>query len=422
MRRVVVTGIGVVAPGGNGREPFWDLITSGRTATRRITFFDAADFKSQIAAECDFDPAAAGLCEEEVQRMDRYVQFAVVAAAEAVADSGLDDATSDSERRGVTLGSAVGGTTMLEQGYVAVSDGGREWLVDPDAAPPHAYLALVPSTLASEVAVRFGAHGPAVVVSTGCTSGIDAVGYGFQLIQDGEADVVIAGASESGISPISMACFDPIGATSCRNDEPERASRPFDRTRDGFVMGEGAAVLVLEELAHARARGARAYCELTGYASRGNAFHMTGLRPDGAEMAESIADALRQGGTSPAEVDYVNAHGSGTKQNDIHETAALKLALGDHAYRVPVSSIKSMIGHSLGGIGALEIAACALAIDRGVVPPTANYRNADPECDLDYVPNVARRRCVQVALCTGSGFGGFQSAIVAARPPLAEAA
>jgi len=422
MRRVVVTGIGVVAPGGTGREPFWDLITSGRTATRRITFFDASCFKSQIAAECDFDPAAAGLCEEEVQRMDRYVQFAVAAALEAVADSGLDDGASDPERRGVTLGSAVGGTTMLEQGYVAVSDGGREWLVDPEAAPEHAYLALVPSTLASEVAVRFGAHGPAVVVSTGCTSGIDAVGYGYQLIQDGEADVVIAGAAESGISPISMACFDPIGATSCRNDEPERASRPFDSTRDGFVMGEGAAVLVLEDLAHARARAARAYCELTGYASRGNAFHMTGLRPDGAEMAEAITDALRQGGTSPAEVDYVNAHGSGTKQNDIHETAALKLALGDHAYHVPVSSIKSMIGHSLGGIGALEIAACALAIDRGVVPPTANYQDADPECDLDYVPNIARHQRVQIALCTGSGFGGFQSAVVAARPPLAEAA
>lgn len=422
MRRVVVTGIGVVAPGGPTREQFWDLITAGRTATRRITFFDASGFKSQIAAECDFDAHAAGLGDEEVARMDRYVQFAVAAAIEAMADSGLAGPAADPERIGVTLGSAVGGTTMLENGYVAVSDGGREWLVDPDATPPHAYLALVPSTLASEVACRFGAQGPAVVVSTGCTSGIDAVGYGHQLIQDGDADVVIAGASESGISPISMACFDPIGATSCRNDEAERASRPFDRTRDGFVMGEGAAVLILEELGHAQRRAARAYCEITGYSSRANAFHMTGLRPDGAEMAEAIVDALAQGGIEPERVGYVNAHGSGTKQNDIHETAALKRALGDHAHRVPISSIKSMVGHSLGGIGAIEMAACALVIDRGVVPPTANLEEPDPDCDLDYVPKVARRAAVDVTLCTGSGFGGFQSAMVAARAPLAEAA
>jgi minimal PKS ketosynthase (KS/KS alpha) len=421
VRRVVVTGIGVVAPGGASREAFWELITSGRTATRRITFFDPSGFKSQIAAECDFDPASAGLEPDEVERMDRYVQFAVAAGAEAMADSGLDGAA-DPDRIGVTLGSAVGGTTALEAGYVAVSDHGREWLVDPDAAPPWAYLALVPSTLAAEVAVRFGAHGPAVVVSTGCTSGIDAVGYGHQLIQDGEADVVIAGAAESGISPISMACFDPIGATSTQNDDPARASRPFDRRRDGFVMGEGAAVLILEELEHARRRAARAYCEITGYATRGNAFHMTGLRPDGAEMAEAISDALRQGGTDPARVDYVNAHGSGTKQNDVHETAAIKRALGDRAREVPVSSIKSMVGHSLGGIGAIELAACALAIDRGVVPPTANLEEPDPDCDLDYVPSVARRVPVGVTLCTGSGFGGFQSAMVAARVALGEAA
>jgi minimal PKS ketosynthase (KS/KS alpha) len=419
VRRVVVTGIGVVAPGGPTREAFWELITAGRTATRRITFFDPSGFKSQIAAECDFDPGAAGLGADEVARMDRYVQFAVAAAVEAVADSGLG-AAHDLERMGVTLGSAVGGTTMLEDGYVAVSDGGREWLVDPELVPPAAYQALVPSTLASEVALRFGAHGPAVVVSTGCTSGIDAIGYGHQLLQDGEADVVLAGASESGISPISMACFDPIGATSCHNDEPGRASRPFDATRDGFVMGEGSAVLVLEELGHARARNARIYCEVTGYSSRGNAFHMTGLRPDGAEMAEAIGDALRQGGMEPSRVDYVNAHGSGTKQNDLHETAALKRALGEHAHRVPVSSIKSMVGHSLGGIGALEMAACALAIDRGVVPPTANLDDPDPQLDLDYVPKVARRQRVDVALSTGSGFGGFQSAMVVAR--LAEAA
>jgi len=304
----------------------------------------------------------------------------------------------------------------LESGYLAVSGRGREWLVDPDAAPPFLYEALVPSSLASEIAVRFGARGPAVVISTGCTSGIDAIGYGHQLIQDGEADVVISGASESPISPISMACFDPIKATSARNSDPEHASRPFDRDRDGFVMGEGAAILVLEEMEHARARGAHVYCEVIGYASRGNAYHMTGLRPDGVEMAEAIMEAMEQAGLRPTDIHYINAHGSGTVQNDRHETAAYKRALGEQAHRIPISSIKSMVGHSLGSIGAIEMAVCALAIEHGVIPPTANWENRDPECDLDYTPREARKLRVDVALSTGSGFGGFQSAMIFARP------
>jgi minimal PKS ketosynthase (KS/KS alpha) len=416
MRRSAVTGVGVVAPNSVGREAFWEQITAGRTATRKITFFDPAGFRSQIAAECDFDPKAAGLSDEEIERMDRYVQFAVVSAVEAMADSGLDLEQVDHDRLGVTLGSAVGGTTLLEIDYVAVSNNGQEWLVDPDKASTYLYEALIPSSLASDVARKFGARGPAVVVSTGCTSGIDGIGYGHQLIQDDEADIVITGASETGISPISMACFDPIKATSHRNDDPEHASRPFDRDRDGFVMGEGAAVLILEELEHARARGAHIYCEVAGFASRGNAYHMTGLKPDGLEMADAIADALEQSGLKPDDIDYINAHGSGTKQNDRHETAAYKRTLGDQAYNIPVSSIKSMVGHSLGGIGAVEMAACALAIDRGVVPPTANLDNPDPECDLDYTPKVARERQVDAALSTGSGFGGFQSAMIFARP------
>jgi minimal PKS ketosynthase (KS/KS alpha) len=254
------------------------------------------------------------------------------------------------------------------------------------------------------------------VVSTGCTSGIDAVGYGHQLIADGEADIVIAGASDAPLSPISIACFDAIRATSARNDDAEHASRPFDATRDGFVMGEGAAVVVLEDLDRARARGAHVYCEVAGYASRSNAFHMTGLRPDGLEMAEAVRVALDEARLDPTAVDYVNAHGSGTKQNDRHETAAFKKSLGAHAYDVPISSIKSMVGHSLGAIGSIEVAACALAIEHGVVPPTANWRSHDPECDLDYVPVTARDVGVDVALSVGSGFGGFQSAIVLARP------
>lgn len=431
-RRTAITGVGVVAPGGTSRKEFWALITEGRTATRRLSLFDPTPFRSQVAAECDFDPVAAGLTPREIARNDRFVQFALVAAAEAVADAGLElggaggaagagGALGAAEAPGgpvvgVSLGSAVGATTRLENEYVAVSDGGRHWEVDPRYASQFLYHALVPSCLATEVATRFGAHGPAFVVSTGCTSGIDAIGYAHQLIVDGEADIMIAGASDAPLSPISIACFDAIRATSARNDDPEHASRPFDATRDGFVMGEGSAVLVLEEYDRALARGAHIYAEIGGYASRSNAFHMTGLRPDGLEMAEAIRLALDEARVAAGAVDYVNAHGSGTKQNDRHETAAFKRSLGAHAYQVPVSSLKSMVGHSLGAIGSIEVAACALTIEHDVVPPTANYAEPDPECDLDYVPNTARDHKVDVALSVGSGFGGFQSAIVLTAP------
>jgi len=416
LRRTVVTGVGVVAPGGVTRDEFWDRITSGKPATRKITHFDPAGFRSQIAAEADFDPLAAGLEQHEIERMDRYIQFAAAAGAQAMVDSGLDLEATDHERMAVALGSAVGGTIALEQGYVAVSNRGKEWLVDPAYAPPFSYAGLVPSSLASEIALKFGAHGPATVISTGCTSGIDGIGYGHQLIQDGEADIVIAGAAESPISPISMACFDPIKATSRRNDDAEHASRPFDVDRDGFVMGEGGAVLILEEYESAKQRGAHVYCEVTGFASRGNAYHMTGLRPEAYAMSEAIRDAMLQGGTQPEDIDYINAHGSGTKQNDRHETQAYKNTLGEQAYNIPISSIKSMIGHSLGAIGAIEMAACALAIDRGMVPPTANWEHPDPECDLDYTPQVARETTVWTALSTASGFGGFQSAMIMSLP------
>jgi minimal PKS ketosynthase (KS/KS alpha) len=406
----------VVAPGGVTREAFWEQITSGRTATRRITAFDPTGFRSQIAAEADFDPLGAGLQEHERRRQDRYIQFATAATIEATDDSGLDLGAVDRDRMAVSLGSAVGGTVILEDGFVAVSNRGQDWLVDPEYALPFLYHGLIPSSLASEIALKTGAHGPAIVISTGCTSGIDAIGYGHQMIQDGEADTVISGASESPVSPISMACFDPIKATSQRNDDAAHASRPFDRDRDGFVMGEGCAILILEELDAARSRGAHIYCEVVGYATRGNAYHMTGLRPEAFAMTEAILDAMRQAQIKPADIDYINAHGSGTKQNDRHETNAYKKTLGDQAYKIPISSIKSMIGHSLGAIGAIEMAACALAIDRGIVPPTANWENRDPECDLDYTPNVAVRKPVRTALSTASGFGGFQSAMILSLP------
>ncbi|RZT82413.1 act minimal PKS ketosynthase (KS/KS alpha) [Micromonospora violae] len=412
-RRVVITGIGVIAPGGLGTKAFWELLTAGRTATRTLSFFDATPFRSRVAAEADFDPAAEGLSPQEIRRMDRAAQMAVVCTREALADSGFEVA--DPTRVGVSVGTAVGATMSLEEEYVVVSDGGRKWLTDHRYATPHLYDYLVPSSFAREVAWSVDAEGPATVVSTGCTSGLDSVGHARELIREGSADVMIAGATDAPISPITVACFDAIKATTARNDDPTHASRPFDNSRDGFVLGEGSAMFVLEELEHARRRGAQIYAELVGFASRSNAFHMTGLRPDGREMAEAIRVALADARLPGDAVDYINAHGSGTKQNDRHETAAFKRSLGDHAYRTPVSSIKSMIGHSLGAIGSIEIAASALAIKHGVVPPTANLHERDPECDLDYVPLTAREQQTDVVLSVGSGFGGFQSAMLLAR-------
>lgn len=416
MRRAVVTGIGVVAPGGAGWHRFWETITTGRSVTRRITFFDASGFRCQIAAECDFEPHAAGLNDQEIRRADRYVQFGLAAALEAMKDSGLDLDREDRQRVGVAMGTALGGVSYLEEDYVAASNRGQEWLVDPEYTSPFLYQALLPSSLASEVALRFGAHGPSATVCSGYNAGLDAIGYGRQLIQDGEADIVIAGAAEAAISPLTMAGFDPIKATSQRNDDPRRASRPFDRDRDGFVVGEGAAVLILEEMEGALARGAHLYCEVAGFAGRANAYHMTGLTPDGVELAEAIVDAMNQAGVGPENVDYINAHGTGAKQSDRHETAAYKRALGDRAYAIPISSIKSTIGHALGASGALDAAACALAIEHGVIPPTANWENREPECDLDYTPKAAKRTRVDVVLSVGSSAGGFQAAMVVLRP------
>ncbi|MEV0374136.1 beta-ketoacyl-[acyl-carrier-protein] synthase family protein [Streptomyces sp. NPDC050636] len=415
-RRVVITGIGVMAPGGSGTTAFWDLITSGRTATGRISFFDPAPYRSQVAAQCAFDPLAAGLTPREIRRMDRATQFAVVTGREALRDSGLDTDALVPERTGVAIGSAVGATMGLEEEYVVLSDSGRKWLVDDAYGVPHLYGHFVPSSIAAEVARAVGSEGPAAVISAGCTSGIDSVGYARELIAEGTVEVMIAGATDAPISPIAVACFDAIKATTPRNDDAEHASRPFDKSRNGFVLGEGAAVFVLEEYEHARRRGAHIYAEIGGFAARCNAFHMTGLRPDGREMAAAITAAMDEARMNPDDVAYINAHGSGTKQNDRHETAAFKRSLGDHAYDVPVSSIKSMVGHSLGAIGSIEIAACALAIEHGVVPPTANLHTPDPECDLDYVPLVAREQRVDTALTVGSGFGGFQSAMVLSRP------
>ncbi|WP_329015534.1 beta-ketoacyl-[acyl-carrier-protein] synthase family protein [Streptomyces sp. NBC_00690] len=411
-RRVAITGIGVRAPGGGNAKEFWELISSGTAAIRTISLFAPSGFRSRIAGECDFDPVAEGFSAQEIRRMDRSAQLAVAATREAVTDANLDMDTIDPHRTGASIGSAIGGTMSLDREYNVLSDGGRKWLLDHEYAMPHLFKYLVPTSIAADVAWQVGAEGPVALVSTGCTAGIESVSHAAQLIREGSADVMLAGGSDAPLSPVCVASFDAIKATTPRNDDPATASRPFDRTRNGFVLAEGSAMLVLEEWNHARARGARIYAEIGGWGVRSNAFHMTGLRSEGTEMAAAIEAALHMAERAPEEVDYVNAHGSSTQQNDRHETDAFKRSLGDHAFRTPVSSIKSMIGHSLGAIGSIEIAACALAIESGLIPPTANLHEPDPELGLDYVPLEARSADLRTVLKVGSGFGGFQSAMV----------
>ena len=368
-RKAVITGVGVVSPARSAPAPTGRCSPPGGPRQGASPSTIPARSAHRSPPRWTSTRERTGLTAREVRRMDRAAQFAVVCAREAVADSGLELGPVDPGRIGVSIGSAVGCTVGLETEYVVLSNTGNEWLVDADYAVPQLYGYMVPSTLAVEVAWQVAAEGPAALISTGCTSGLDAVGHGAALIVEGSADIVLAGATEAPISPISSAAFDAIKATSPNNDDPAHASRPFDRDRDGFVLGEGAAVLVLEEAGAARRRGAHVYSEIDGYASRSNAYHMTGLKDDGREMAEAIRVAMDLGRIDPSAIDYINAHGSGTKQNDRHETAAFKRSLGQRAYQVPVSSLKSMIGHSLGAIGALELAGCALALDNQVVPP-----------------------------------------------------
>lgn len=410
-RAPVVTGIGMVGPGGTDRESFWLNLRKGVSSTRRTTLCDPTPFRSQSAGEVRFSPSSKGFTDHEAQTLDRAAQLLVVAADEAVTESGAIDGGTASERVGVYIGSAVGATTSMEKIYRRASHDGALDEVD-ELLDMSLYDYFVPSSFVAEIAKRYQARGSGELISNGCTSGIDAVGRAAEAILSGEVEVAIVGATEAPVAPITFACFDAIMATSDINESPESASRPYDESRAGFVLAEGAAVLVMESRLHAEQRHAHIYGAVSGYGARSNAYHMTGLRADGVELAHAISSALASARADPSKLDYVNAHGSGTKQNDLHETAALKLALGAHAYGVPVSSIKSMIGHSMGAIGAIEVAVCFLAIRDNFIPPTANLSTTDPELDLDYVPNVGRERDVKKVLSIASGFGGFQSAIV----------
>ncbi len=414
-KRVVVTGLGVIAPLGIGKENFWDGMISGKSAVREITDFDTTGLKTKIAAEVkDFDPLDFGLTKEEANRMDRYVQFALCGAKMAISDAKLEFNNLDRNRIGVCLANAICGTKYMEEEFLRVTNWGKE-TIDPSKVRPDLYDASMFNTPSTEISACFGLKGVSNTLSTGCTAGTDAFGFAYECIQDGDVDIMLAGASEAPITPITFASFDVINALSTRNDNPECASRPFDRERDGFIVSEACGILIVEELQHALARGAHIYCEIAGFGTSCNAFHMTDLPPDGNALLYSIRSAMEEGRLSPGDIDYICAHGSSTPQNDVFETNAYKSFFGKKAYGIPMSSIKSMMGHPLAAANSVELVACAQIFEKNVLPPTINYEVPDPACDLDYVPNVSRKAKVDTILKTSSGFSGIHSSTVIQR-------
>ena len=407
--RVVITGLGAITPLGNDVPTMWEAVVKGRSGVARITQFDPSPLSTQFAAEVkDFDPVAL-FGAKGARRMDRVTQFAVAATKEAIEDAGLRVTADEAERTGVIIGTGIGGISTLVRGLKMMERKG------PRRLNPFLIPMILPDTPAAQVAIVFGFKGPNLAVVTACATGTNAIGEGAEMIRRGMADVMVCGGSEAGILPLSIAGFNAMGALSTRNEEPERASRPFDATRDGFVMGEGAGILILESLSHARSRGARIYAEVVGYGTTVDAFHMAAPAEGGEGAARAMKMALQRAGLTPEDIDYINAHGTSTVLNDKSETAAIKSVFGEQAYRVPISSTKSMIGHLLGAAGAVEAIVCVKALETGIIPPTINYEHPDPECDLDYVPNVARRASLRTAMSNSFGLGGHNAAIILAR-------
>ncbi len=414
-RRVVVTGVGVISPNGIGKENCWKAMTGGVSAIRLVDMFDVSMFRTRIAAYSkEFNPFELGLDEDEVKRMDRYVQFAVVAANAAIKDAALDFSKVDTRRVGVSLANAICGTKYMEEEFALVTDNGKN-PIDPRLVRPYLYDASMFNTPSSELSTRHHLRGICNTISTGCTAGTDSLGFCLETIQDGDMDVMIAGASEAPLTPITFGAFDVVSVLSARNDEPEKSSRPFDNKRDGFVLSEGCGILILEELEHALKRGVPIYCEVIGYGTCNNAFHMTDLPADGLAMANCIKLALSDAEIQPKDIDYINAHGSSTRMNDVFETNAYKIALGDCAYKLPISSLKSMIGHPLSAANAIEMVMAAMIFKRDLIPPTINQEVRDPQCDLNYVPNKAISKKVDMILKTSSGFSGIHSSLVMKR-------
>ncbi|MCE2836097.1 MAG: beta-ketoacyl-ACP synthase II [Cyanobacteriota bacterium] len=411
LRRVVVTGLGAVTPIGNDVAQYWEGLRSGRNGVAAITLFDASRHACRFAAEVKNFQPAGWLEPKEAKRWDRFCQFGVVAAKQAVQDAGLSIDDSNRNRVGVSIGSGVGGLLMMETQAQVLNDRG------PDRVTPFCVPMMIPNMATGLTAIALGARGPSSAVATACAAGSNAIGDAFRQIQLGLADVMVCGGAESAITPLGVAAFASAKALSFRNDDPATASRPFDLERNGFVIGEGAGMLVLESLDHALARGATPLAEIVGYGTTCDAHHITSPSPGGVGGAEAMRLTLVDARLQPEDVDYVNAHGTSTQANDSNETAAIKSALGDRARQIPVSSTKSMTGHLLGGSGGIEAVASVLAIGHNLVPPTINYHTPDPACDLDVVPNVARDHPVNVVLSNSFGFGGHNVCLAFRRFP-----
>jgi len=409
-RRVVITGLGVLTPLGNDVETFWSNLKHGVSGIHTIDAFDTKAYDCKIGGQVrDFNPKLFFKNPKDVRRTDRFSQLAMAAAKMALEDSGIDVANlKQRDRFGVLVSSGIGGLkTLQDQLTVLLTKG-------PSRTSPFTIPMLLTNMASGLISMEFGLHGPNMCIVTACATANNAIGESWRIIKFGDADIFLAGGSEASIVEIGLAGFSAMRALSMRNDEPERASRPFDRDRDGFVVSEGAGIVVVEELEHAKARGAKIYCELTGYGLSADAYHMTAPPPDGEGAARAMQSALEHARLSPDQVDYINAHATSTDIGDICETRAIKRVFGDYAYKVAISSTKSMTGHLLGGAGGIEMAACALAIRDSVIPPTINLENPGEECDLDYTPNVARERKVRVALNNSFGFGGHNATLVAA--------
>ncbi len=404
--RVVVTGLGVITPLGNNVPAFWSALKSGKSGAGPITSFDTSGFDSRIAAEIKgFDPILYGISVKDARRLEKFVQYAVASSKQAIADAGLNLEKEDRRRIGVLVGSGIGGLyTIEEQNKIYLTKG-------PSRLSPFLIPMLIVNEAAGQVAINFGLKGPNSCVATACASGAHAIGDASRIIERGDADVMICGGTESCIVATGVGGFCALKALSTRNDEPEKASRPFDAKRDGFVIGEGCGLVVLESMEHAKKRKAHVYAELCGYGMSCDAYHITAPDPDGEGAAQAMREALKDGQLNPEDVDYINAHGTSTKLNDKVESMAIKRALGAYAKKTMVSSTKSMTGHMLGAAGGVEFVVCVLAIKDGVVPPTINYEYPDPDCDLDYVPNTARETEVDVCLSNSLGFGGHNATL-----------
>ena len=404
-RRVVVTGLGIISPIGCVKDEFWSALIAGKSGIGTLTYFDASQYESRIAGEVkDFRPHPF-IPPKDLRRMEKFVQFGVTASKNAIDDAGIDIAKEDPYRIGVLVGSGIGSLRIIEEQHKVIIEKG------PSRVTPFLIPMLIVNMAAGHISIMLSVKGPNLCTTTACASGAHAIGEAMRIIQYGDADIMIAGGTESCVTTLGIAGFCALKALSTRNDEPQRASRPFDKERDGFVMSEGCGIAILEELEHAKKRNAKIYAEIVGYGMTADAHHMTAPDPEGEGAARCMLNAITDANLKPEDVSYINAHGTSTPLNDKIESLAINKTFGSFAKKVAVSSTKSMLGHQLGAAGAVELVICCLAIERGIIPPTINYENPDPDCDLDYVPNKARKAKVNVCISNSLGFGGHNATL-----------